>query len=86
MFVAHVLSTIRSFRRHRASLRELSRLSDRDLKDLGLSRYEIEQSPNPRMSRQDLMPFRAWDHWSPKSGRKQEVGTADGNDMRKRQA
>jgi len=33
---------IQSWRRYRQSVRELSQLSDRELADLGISRYEIE--------------------------------------------
>jgi uncharacterized protein YjiS (DUF1127 family) len=42
MFVAFVLSRIHAYQRYRACVRELSRLSDRELDDLGLSRYEID--------------------------------------------
>ncbi|UVF22651.1 DUF1127 domain-containing protein (plasmid) [Microvirga terrae] len=42
MFVAIVLSRIHAFQRYRASVRELSHFSDRELDDLGISRYEID--------------------------------------------
>jgi uncharacterized protein YjiS (DUF1127 family) len=42
MLVAFVLSRIHSYQRYRASIRELSHLSDRELNDLGISRYEID--------------------------------------------
>ena len=42
MLVAFVLSRIHAFQRYRASVRELSRFSDRELNDLGISRYEID--------------------------------------------
>ena len=42
MFVAFLLSRIHAFQRYRASVRELSRFSDRELDDLGISRYEID--------------------------------------------
>ncbi|WP_084731865.1 DUF1127 domain-containing protein [Microvirga vignae] len=42
MFVAFLLCRIRTYRRYRASARELSRFSDRELVDLGISRYEID--------------------------------------------
>jgi uncharacterized protein YjiS (DUF1127 family) len=41
MFVAFVLSPIHAYQRYRASVRELSHLSDRELDDLGISRYDI---------------------------------------------
>jgi uncharacterized protein YjiS (DUF1127 family) len=42
MFVAFLLSRIHAYRRYRTSARELSHFSDRELDDLGISRYEIE--------------------------------------------
>ena len=42
MFVTYILSKIRTYRRYRETLRELSHLSDRELNDLGISRYEIK--------------------------------------------
>lgn len=42
MFVSLVLSKIRSYLRYRETLSELSRLSDRDLADLGLSRHDLD--------------------------------------------
>ena len=42
MFVAFVLSRIQAFQRYRASVRELSHFSDRELNDLGISRYDID--------------------------------------------
>jgi uncharacterized protein YjiS (DUF1127 family) len=41
MFVTHILSQVRAYLRYRETLRELSHLSDRELNDLGLSRFEI---------------------------------------------
>ena len=41
MFVSQLLSKIRSYLRRREAVEELSRLSDRDLADLGLNRFEI---------------------------------------------
>jgi uncharacterized protein YjiS (DUF1127 family) len=41
MFVAFVLSRISAYRRYRTSAHELSHFSDRELDDLGISRYEI---------------------------------------------
>ena len=42
MLVAFVLSRIHAFQRYRKSVRELSHLSDRELDDLGISRYETD--------------------------------------------
>jgi uncharacterized protein YjiS (DUF1127 family) len=42
MFVAFVLSRLHAFQRYRASARELLHFSDRELDDLGISRYEID--------------------------------------------
>jgi uncharacterized protein YjiS (DUF1127 family) len=42
MFVAFVLSRIGAYRQYRASAHELSRFSERELDDLGISRYEID--------------------------------------------
>jgi uncharacterized protein YjiS (DUF1127 family) len=42
MFVSALLSKIRSYLRYRETLSELSRLSDRDLADLGFSRFDID--------------------------------------------
>ena len=42
MFVSYILSRIRSYLRYRETVRELSQLSDRDLVDLGISRFQID--------------------------------------------
>ncbi len=42
MFMTYILSRIRSYLRYRETVRELSQLSDRELDDLGISRYEID--------------------------------------------
>ena len=42
MFVAFLLSRIRAYQRYRQTIRELMRLSNRELEDLGISRYEID--------------------------------------------
>jgi uncharacterized protein YjiS (DUF1127 family) len=42
MFVSYILSKIRAYLRYRETVRELSQLSDRELDDLGISRFQIE--------------------------------------------
>lgn len=42
MFVSFLLSKLRDWARYRETVRELSRLSDRDLADLGISRFDID--------------------------------------------
>jgi uncharacterized protein YjiS (DUF1127 family) len=42
MIVTFVLAKLRNWKRYRATVRELSRLSDRDLADLGISRFDID--------------------------------------------
>ena len=42
MIVTFVLSKLRNWKRYRQTVRELSRLSDRDLADLGISRFDID--------------------------------------------
>jgi uncharacterized protein YjiS (DUF1127 family) len=41
MFVTHILSKIRAYALYRETVRELSQLSDRELDDLGISRFQI---------------------------------------------
>jgi uncharacterized protein YjiS (DUF1127 family) len=42
MFTSVLLSKIREFLRYRETVRELSRLSDRELEDIGIARYQID--------------------------------------------
>jgi len=42
MFVTYLLSKIRAYLRYRDTIRELSQLSDRELEDLGISRFQIQ--------------------------------------------
>jgi uncharacterized protein YjiS (DUF1127 family) len=42
MFVAFIVAKIRAYWRYQESVRELSRLSDRELEDIGVSRIEID--------------------------------------------
>ena len=42
MFVSYILSKVRNYLRYRETVRELSLLSDRELDDLGISRFQIE--------------------------------------------
>jgi uncharacterized protein YjiS (DUF1127 family) len=41
MFVTYLLSKIRAYLLYRETVRELSLLSDRELTDLGISRFQI---------------------------------------------
>lgn len=41
MFVTYILSKVRAYLRYRETVRELSQLSDRELSDLGISRFQI---------------------------------------------
>lgn len=41
MIVSYILSKIRAWLRYRETVRELSQLSDRELSDVGLSRWQI---------------------------------------------
>ncbi len=42
MFVTYILSKVREYLRYRDTVRELSILSDRELDDLGISRFQID--------------------------------------------
>ncbi|WP_262272541.1 DUF1127 domain-containing protein [Microvirga yunnanensis] len=42
MFVAFILSKLRAYRRYRETIRELRQFSDRELDDLGISRYDVD--------------------------------------------
>lgn len=41
MFLSHLLSALRQWRRYNQSLRELNRLGDRELADIGITRGDI---------------------------------------------
>lgn len=42
MFAIHILAKVRAYLRYRETVRELSLLSDRELDDLGISRFQID--------------------------------------------
>jgi uncharacterized protein YjiS (DUF1127 family) len=42
MFVSYILAKVRAYMRYRDTVRELSMLSDRELDDLGISRFQID--------------------------------------------
>jgi len=42
MFVSYILSKVRAYMRYRETVRELSLLTDRELDDLGISRFQID--------------------------------------------
>lgn len=42
MFTSLVMAKIRSYLKYRETVRELSRLTDRELEDIGISRTDIE--------------------------------------------
>ncbi|WP_114948919.1 DUF1127 domain-containing protein [Microvirga calopogonii] len=42
MFVSHILAKIHAYLTYRATVNELSKLSDRELDDLGIRRFQIE--------------------------------------------
>ncbi|MPR10239.1 DUF1127 domain-containing protein [Microvirga tunisiensis] len=48
MFVFQILAQIRSYLRNRETANELSRLSDRELNDLGIRRFEIDSIARER--------------------------------------
>jgi uncharacterized protein YjiS (DUF1127 family) len=43
MFVTYILSKIRAYNLYRETVRELAQLSDRELSDLGIARYDISR-------------------------------------------
>jgi uncharacterized protein YjiS (DUF1127 family) len=43
MLVSWILSKIRTYLQYRETVAELSRLTDRELDDLGITRYDIDQ-------------------------------------------
>ena len=42
MFVTYILSRVRAYLRYRETVRELAQLTDRELDDLGINRFQIE--------------------------------------------
>ena len=42
MFVSFILSKVRAYMRYRETVRELSLLTDRELDDLGITRFQID--------------------------------------------
>ncbi|HMO30556.1 DUF1127 domain-containing protein [Enterovirga sp.] len=42
MFTSFVMAKIRAYLKYRETVRELSRLSDRELEDIGIARADIE--------------------------------------------
>jgi uncharacterized protein YjiS (DUF1127 family) len=42
MFLSTIWAKFRAWRRSRQTIRELSRLSDRELKDLGITRFDLQ--------------------------------------------
>jgi uncharacterized protein YjiS (DUF1127 family) len=42
MVVSWILSKVRAYMNYRETVRELSQLTDRELDDLGISRFEID--------------------------------------------
>jgi uncharacterized protein YjiS (DUF1127 family) len=42
MFVSHILAKVRAYLTYRATVNELSKLSDRELNDLGIQRFQID--------------------------------------------
>ena len=43
MFTSLLLAKIKSYLKYRETMRELSRLSDRELADIGIARFEIDE-------------------------------------------
>jgi uncharacterized protein YjiS (DUF1127 family) len=41
MFITYLLTKFREYLRYRETVRELSQLTDRELDDLGITRYQI---------------------------------------------
>jgi uncharacterized protein YjiS (DUF1127 family) len=42
MFVTYILSRVRAYLRYRETVRELAQLTDRELDDLGINRFQID--------------------------------------------
>ena len=43
MFTSFVMAKIRSYLKYRETVRELSRLTDRELEDIGITRVDIDE-------------------------------------------
>ncbi len=43
MFISWILSKMRAYARYRETVSELSRLTDRELDDLGIARFQIDR-------------------------------------------
>ena len=43
MFISWVLAKVRNYLQYRETVAELSRLTDRELEDLGITRYQIDE-------------------------------------------
>jgi uncharacterized protein YjiS (DUF1127 family) len=42
MFTSFILSRVRAYLKYRETVRELSRLTDRELEDIGVARFQID--------------------------------------------
>jgi uncharacterized protein YjiS (DUF1127 family) len=51
VILSWILSKIRNYRRYRETVEELSRLSDRELDDLGISRFDIDSVARASVAR-----------------------------------
>jgi uncharacterized protein YjiS (DUF1127 family) len=51
MFVTYILSKIRAYKVYRETVQELAQLSDRELADLGIARFDVARVAARRRSR-----------------------------------